>query len=163
MHVSTTFKKRIIVAANATRYYTQVGRDITPDNMSWRTLANFDMQWKALKKQAKQDDPEVPKLGKQGSILKWIDSKKLHLKSIIGVRDCSLAYLLDDTASRATKTPALLADHPYYKELGSIVEELNLYTLHVHPLFAQDNTILYDQIEWGFTGTSYLSAIISLA
>ena len=78
MHISTTSKKRIIVAANATRYYTQVGREITPDNMSWRTLANFDMQWKALKKQAKQDDPEVPKLGKQGSILKWIDSKKLH-------------------------------------------------------------------------------------
>ena len=53
MHVSTTSKKRIIVAANATRYYTQVGREITPENMSWRTLANFDMQWKYLKKQAK--------------------------------------------------------------------------------------------------------------
>ena len=70
MHVSTTSKKRIIVAANATRYYTQVGREVTPDNMSWQTFANFDMQWKALKKQARQDDPEVPKLGKQGSILK---------------------------------------------------------------------------------------------
>ena len=44
MHVSTTSKKRIIVVANATRYYTQVGREITPANMSWRTLANFDMQ-----------------------------------------------------------------------------------------------------------------------
>ena len=102
MHVSTTSKKRIIFAANATRYYTQVGREITPANMSWRTLANFDMQWKALKKQTKQYDPEVPKLGKQGSILKLIESNNLHLKSIIGVRDCSLAYLLDDTASRAT-------------------------------------------------------------
>ena len=74
MHVSTTSKKRIIVAANAKRYYTQFGREITPDNMSWRKLANFDMQCKSLKKQAKQDDPEVPKLGKQGSILKWIES-----------------------------------------------------------------------------------------
>ena len=35
MHVSTALKKRIIVAANATRYYTQVGREITPANMSW--------------------------------------------------------------------------------------------------------------------------------
>ena len=57
MNVSTTSKKRIIVAANATRYYTQVGREITPANMSWQTLANFDMQWKALNNQAKQDDP----------------------------------------------------------------------------------------------------------
>ena len=154
MHVSTTSKKRVIVADNATRYYTQVGRDITPANMSWRTLANFDMQWKALKKQAKQDDPEVPKLGKQGSILKWIESKKLHLKSIIGVRDFSLAYLLNDTASRATARPVLLAYHPHCGELGSILEELNLYTSHVHPLFAQDNANLYDGIERGLTSTS---------
>ena len=35
MHVSTTSKKRIIVATNATRYYPQVGREITPANMSW--------------------------------------------------------------------------------------------------------------------------------
>ena len=86
------------------------------------------MQWKALNNQAKQDDPDVPKLVKQGRILKWIESKKLHLKSIIGVHNFSLAYLLDDTASRATARPALLADHPHYKELGSILEELNLYT-----------------------------------
>ena len=50
MHVSTTSKKHIIVAAKATSYYTQVGHEITPSNMSWRTLANFDMLWKALKK-----------------------------------------------------------------------------------------------------------------
>ena len=43
MHISAKSKKRIIVAANATRYYTQVGRSITSANMSWRTLANFDM------------------------------------------------------------------------------------------------------------------------
>ena len=35
MHVSTTSNKRIIVAANAMRYYTLVGRETTPDNMSW--------------------------------------------------------------------------------------------------------------------------------
>ena len=44
MHISAKSKKQIIVAANATRYYTQVGRSITPANISWRTLANFDMQ-----------------------------------------------------------------------------------------------------------------------
>ena len=43
MHISAKSKKRIIVVANATRSYTQVGRSITPANMSWRTLANFDM------------------------------------------------------------------------------------------------------------------------
>ena len=72
MHISAKSKKRIIVAANATRYYTQVGWSINPANMSWIKLANFDMQWQSLLKQEKQYDPEVPKLGKNGSILKWI-------------------------------------------------------------------------------------------
>ena len=60
----------------------------------------------------------------------------------------------------ATARPALLEDHPHCEELGSIVEDLNLYTLHVHPLFAQDNANLYDRIERELTGTSYSSAII---
>ena len=63
MHIYAKSKKRIIVAANATRYYTQVGRSITLANMIWRTLAKFDMHWQALLKQEKQYDPEVPKLG----------------------------------------------------------------------------------------------------
>ena len=50
MHISAKSKKRIIVADNVTRYYTQVGRFINPSNMSWRTLAKFDMQWQALLK-----------------------------------------------------------------------------------------------------------------
>ena len=53
MHISYKSKKRIIVAANATRYYTQVGRFITPANIRWRTLANFDMQWQSLLKKEK--------------------------------------------------------------------------------------------------------------
>ena len=85
MHISAKSKKGIIAADNATRYFTQVGRSITTANMSWRTLANFDIQWQALLKQENQDDPEVPKLGKNWSILKWIESFKLHTNSIIGV------------------------------------------------------------------------------
>ena len=63
-------KNRIIVAANAKRYYTQVGRKLTTINMHWKTLSNFDIQWKAMEKIKKQDNPDVPKLTKQGSIIK---------------------------------------------------------------------------------------------
>ena len=63
---------------------------------------------------------------------------------------------------RATIRPALLVDHPHCKELGSNVEELNLYTSHVHTLFAQDNANLYARIEQGLKGTSYSSAIIPI-
>ena len=163
MHISTKYNKsnkRIIVAANATRYYTQVGRSITPSNMSWRKLANFDMQWQALLKQEKQDDPEVPKLGKNGSILKWIESFKLHTKSIIGVCMCSLLYVLNDKASKANAQLDLIAHQPHSADYGSITEELAALTSHYHPLYAQDNGNMYDRIERALTGTSHSSDII---
>ena len=42
-------KKLIVMKSNATRYYAQIGRDITPSNMEWSTLEKFDVQWQALK------------------------------------------------------------------------------------------------------------------
>ena len=47
--ISAKSKKRIIVSAEANRLYTQVGRPLTPANMNWKTLANFEIQWDALK------------------------------------------------------------------------------------------------------------------
>ena len=160
MHISAKSNKRIIVTANAMRYYTQVGRSITPANISERTLAKFYMQWQALLKQEKQDDPEVPKLGGNGSILKWIESFKLHTKSIIGVRMCSLPYALDNEASKATTRPDLIAHQPHSADYGSITEELAALTSHYHPLYAQDNGNVYDRIERALTGTSHSSSII---
>ena len=42
--LSAKSKKRIIVAAEATIFYTQVGRPLTPVNMNWKTLANFKLK-----------------------------------------------------------------------------------------------------------------------
>ena len=36
--ISAKSKKRIIVAAEAARFYAQVGRPLTPVNMNWKTL-----------------------------------------------------------------------------------------------------------------------------
>ena len=160
MRISSKSKKHIIVAANTTRYYTQVGRSITTSNMSWRTLANFDMQWQALLKQEKQDYPEVPKLGNNRIILKWIESFKLHTKSIIGVRMCSLLYAPDDEASKATARPDLIAHQPHSADYSSITEEPAALASHYHPLHAQDNGNVYDRIERALTGTSHSSSII---
>ena len=93
--ISEKSKKRIIVAAEATRFYTQVGRPLTPANMNWKMLANFEIQWEALKELKKQDDPEVPKLNK-GSIIKWIESFKLHCNTAMGMRNCPIVYVIDE-------------------------------------------------------------------
>ena len=39
--ISAKSKKRIIVAAEATRFYTQVCRPLTPASMNWKTLATL--------------------------------------------------------------------------------------------------------------------------
>ena len=68
--MSAKSQKRIKVAAEATRYYTQIGWDLTAANIHQRTLLSFSEQWKALMEKKKQDDRDVPLLGKLGSILK---------------------------------------------------------------------------------------------
>ena len=88
--LSNKSKKCIIVAANATRCYTQGGRKLTTINMHWKTLSNFGIQWKAMEELKKQDDQDVPKLTKQGIIIKLIESFKLHLNAIAGVQMCTL-------------------------------------------------------------------------
>ena len=62
--------------------------------MHWKTLTNIDIQWNVLKVLKKQDDPKVPNLTKNGSIIKWIDSLKLHLNAIIGIRNFPLVYVV---------------------------------------------------------------------
>ena len=62
--------------------------------MEWSTLAKFDVQWQALKDLKKQDDPDVPKLTNSGSIIKWIDSFKLHLNAIVGMRNFPFVYVV---------------------------------------------------------------------
>ncbi len=82
--VSARSTKRIIVVADAARYHTYAGCSLTAENhMHWTTLKNFEVQWTALKEKKKQDDPDVPKLSKKGNIIKFLESFKLHLYSIV--------------------------------------------------------------------------------
>ena len=103
--ISAKSKKRIIVAAEAARFYTQVGRPLTSVNMNWKTLANFEIQWDALKELKNQDDPVVPKVEK-GSIIKWIESFKLHCSNVVVVRNCPIVYVIDEREAN-TLRPAL--------------------------------------------------------
>ena len=57
-------------------------------------MANFDVQWQALKDLKKQDNPDVPKLTKSGIIIKWIEHFKLHLNTIVGMRNLPLVYVV---------------------------------------------------------------------
>ena len=72
--ISEKSRKSITVAAEATQYYPQVGRDIIPTKIHWRMLIKFDIQWNVLQDIKKQDSHEVPNLTKNNSRIKWLDS-----------------------------------------------------------------------------------------
>ena len=84
--------------------------------MNWKTLANFKLQWDALKELKKQDGPEVPKL-KKGSIIKWIKSFKFHCSNVVGVRNFPIVYFIDERKAN-TSRPALATNQPHSEEYG---------------------------------------------
>ena len=142
--LSAKSKKHIIVAAEAARFYSQVGRHLTPVNMNWKTLANFELQWDALKELKKQDDPEVPKLEK-GSIIKWIKSFKLHCSNVAGVKNCPIVYVIDERKAN-TSRPALATNQPHSEEYGSVESELVKLLSWDHPIFKNDNNNVFDRM-----------------
>ena len=140
-------RKCIAVSVEATRYYAQVGRDINPTNMHWKTLTNFNIQWNALKDINKQDDPDVPKITKNGIIIKWIESFKLHLNAIIGVCNCILVYVVREQHFLSGVTRGtLITDQPHSKEHGLAEVGMISLTSHDHSLFRNDNGDVYDRM-----------------
>jgi hypothetical protein len=63
---------RLLAACDLVRYYGTVGREITAANVRWDpVIKNFAEQWRALTDRKKADDPEVPKISKTLSVIKW--------------------------------------------------------------------------------------------
>ena len=63
---------RLSVACDLVCNYKTTGHDLTAANMRWTQVSkNFDIQWKALKAQKDEDDPEVPKILRSLPIIKW--------------------------------------------------------------------------------------------
>ena len=108
----------------------------------------------------KQDDPDVPKLTKQGSIIKWIDSFKLHLNAIVGLQMCTLTYVINYQDVVDDPRPDMEQDHLHSKEYGSIEAELDNLALHNHALFRINNNNVFKRMERALSGTNHASTVI---
>ena len=154
-------RNRITVAAEETLYYAQVGRDITPTNIHWKTLTNFDIQWDALRDLKKQDDPEVPKLTKNGSVIRWIDYFKLHLNAIVGIRNCLLVYIMREKHEfSGVNCDTLICYQPHSKEHVLVEVEMISFISHGHPLFRNYNRSVYYRMERALSGSQYAPTIV---
>jgi hypothetical protein len=152
--------KRLLVACDLVRYYETVGRDLTAPNLQWsNVMKNFDIQWKALKDRQDDDDPEVPKVSKSLSIMKWTEAFQDFLSRVVGKRLIPLIYVIRDDVNVPALAPPLMQNQPHSAAHGSVEMELVARASHGHALYRDDNAQVYYHIETSVRGTQYASSI----
>ena len=106
-------QKRLIVACDLIRYYYATDRTITPQNVLWRQMSDFEIQWKALKEKQDEDAPDVPKITKALPIIKWTEAFQDFLSRVIGSRTTPLSYVIRPNVNVANPAPALEQHKPH--------------------------------------------------
>jgi hypothetical protein len=151
---------RLLAACDLVRYYETVGREITTGNIRWDpVIKNFAEQWRALTNRKTADDPEVPKISKALSVIKWTEAFADFLYRSIGVRTIPLAYVTRKDALVPAAAPPLATNRPHSTEHGSVDAELVARASHDHPLFRDDNSQVYYYLEEATRTTSYAASI----
>jgi hypothetical protein len=152
-------QKRLLAACDMVRYYVMIDRELSASNMRWEpVIKNFTQQWKALKDRKVGEDPEVPKITKTLSIIKWTEAFTDFLHRKIGVRMVPLAYVVREPVV-ALAPPPLATGLPHSEDHGSVEGEMIARASHTHPLFRDDNAALYYLLEEATRGTSYAPTI----
>ena len=100
----------------------------------------------------------MPKFEK-GSIIKWIESFKLHCSNVVGVQNCPIVYVIDERKAN-TLRPALAANQPHSEEYGAMEIKLLKLLSWDHLLFKNDNNHFFDRMERALIGTPYASTIV---
>jgi hypothetical protein len=152
-------QKRLLAACDMVRYYEMIARELSASNMRWDpVIKNFTQQWKALKDRKDGEAPEVPKITKTLSIIKWTEAFTDFLHRKIGVRMVPLAYVVREVVIPLAPPP-LATNLPYCEQHGSVEGELIARASHAHPLFRDDNSAVYYLLEEATRGTSYAPTI----
>jgi hypothetical protein len=152
-------QKRVLAACDLVRYYEMVDRKPTANNMRWNpVIKNFTQQWQALKDRKDGEAPEVPKMTKTLSIIKWTEAFTDFLHRKIGVRMVPLAYIVREQVVPDV-LPALANGLPHSAEHESLEGEMIARASHTHPLFRGDNSAVYYLLEEATRVTSYAPTI----
>jgi hypothetical protein len=152
--------QRLITAADIVRYYEACNRPLTAANMQWDPIVRtFQANWEALTTKAGKDAPDTPKITKILTPMKWSEAFVDHLGQVIGARHIPISYLVRTNVEPPNTIPALQANLPYSEINGSIEEELIALAPHDHPLYRDDNEVLYFKLEEATRGTEYAASI----
>jgi hypothetical protein len=159
--LSAKLQIRLTIAAKAARFYEDTGRELDPDNMLWSVIKRFDEQFKALMARKVGDSTYIPpKLTKNFSTHKWLESFVLYLRQKVGVRECPLEYVVREVAAVVAVPPPLLAGEPHTEEHGGSIEgDMIARMSHAHTLFKADNGAVFELIETAVRGTAIAASI----
>ena len=151
---------RLKVAALAVAYYEDTSRPLTAAGMQWEPrLRSFKAQWEAIKDLKESDDMDLPKIGKNVGVVKWLEAYANYAGQKIGARGAPRALVIRDNAAVAGTPPALAPNEPHSTEHGSVMEEMTQRFSHNHALYRTDNSAVFDDIEAATRGTKYASSI----
>jgi hypothetical protein len=153
-------KLRLEAAAKLVKFCNAIGRDLTAQNIRWNPIIDdFIQQWTALERRGKEELKEVPKISKALPILKWTEAMSDHFNRVVGVRKIPLTCVIREDVNIPAVCPPLATNKPHSELHGSVEQDLVMRASHNHPLFPEDNSKVYYQIEEATRGTKYVSTI----
>ena len=166
-NVSTISIRRLVIAVQAVKYYTNIGR--TPDNTNMHyvnVLSNFKSDHEGYELLKKGDSPDTPLVNdkdKEKKIIKWVPLFEDALSRTFGSKG-PLSYVIRDTvAVPAEVDDPLEPDAHYSAQNGSMIEELNQRLPHTGSIFRDDNKTVFMMIAKAVAGTSVESTIKSFS
>ena len=151
---------RLQVATTAFEYYFSIQRPVTVSNMHYtRVLKEFQIEWEAVCKLSKEDKPEVPKLSKHVTPIRWVESFKDCAFRTFGVRGAPLSYVIRESDIVPTDQSDPLLAGKSYGSSGSVMQEMINRLDHVNPLFKTDNAMIYSMLEIATRTSVYANTI----
>jgi hypothetical protein len=161
-NISSISVQRLIVAADAARYYQAIGRTPTVNNMHYtNVLKEFKLEWEAFEAVKKEDDPKVPKINDRDGdrkVIRWVPIFLNMLENTHGARG-PLQYVLREDPTVPTEANDPLGQDAYFGASGSLIDELIARLPHTGPIFKADNATVFMKIEEAARGTSCESTI----
>lgn len=158
--LSTKCMKRLKIASKAYNYYYSIGRVRRFGNMHFtQTLKGFWTEYEAISKLMKEDKPDVPKVTKNTTPLRWIESFKDCCYRTYGVRECPLLYVIRENETFTSEADDPLNVGRAYGSSGSILQEMILRLNHNDPLYNTDNSQVYSMLEEATRGTIYSTTV----
>ena len=151
-------QKRLLIAVELARFYEQTNRVVTPEMMMWPVMKNFKIQMDALKETTAPQDIAPIKSGVP--ITKFLEQFKLHCHGVVGKRNAPVNYVFREDEAVPADGPALLPDQPHSEEYGSVEGELIARLSFDHPLYRNDNELVYSILAKGLQGSKYAATIV---